>query len=382
MNNWYVPDNAIGLVMMGLAAVVIPTLIRRRLGGNQSTYIGFTAGVGLLAIGYALRLGAALVPSWFESFDDVTVLLPIDAGGYLMAMAGFLSLIRGLGRAQDAARLVASNERDRAEEAHLQETKLRAILNCATEYCIVACDPDGRITSYSTGGARLFGWEPEEVVGRMNVRQLRASDQPPVFTNACAAVSDRGHFEAEVSYARKNGEAFPALLTVTGLRGADGQLEGYVGIIKDITALKAVQNDLQRERDFVRGILETSELCIVGLSLADGRITMFNHGAELVTGYRADEVLGRPYVETLVQEDERPAAFARLEAIRATPGTAVSASERLIVTKAGESRRIAWTDTVSRDEADRPLFAVKFGYDVTAERRMQATLQQANPHIS
>lgn len=367
--------------MMGLAAVVIPTLIRRRLGGNQSTYIGFTAGVGLLAIGYALRLAAALVPSWFESFDDVTVLLPIDVGGYMMAGAGFLSLIRDLGRAQDGARQVASDERDRADQARLQEAKFRAILNCATEYCIIACDPDGRIISYSTGGARLFGWEAEEVVGRMNVRQLRASNRPPSFDEICAAVRDRGHFEAEVLYARKNGETFPALLTITVLRGTEGQLEGYVGIIKDITALKAVQNDLQRERDFVRGILETSELCIVGLSLADGRITMFNHGAELITGYRADEVLGRPYVETLVQEDERPAAFARLDAIRATPGAAVSASERLIVTKAGESRRIAWTDTVSRDEADRPLFAVKFGYDVTAERRMQATLQQAKADL-
>jgi len=381
LNGWYVPDNAIGLVMMGLAAVVIPTLIRRRVGGSQSTYVGFTAGVAILTIGYALRLGGALAPSWFEAFNDITILLPIDAGGYLMATAGFLSLIRDLGRAQDGARQVASDERDRAEQARLQEVKLRAILNCATEYCIIACDLDGRITSYSTGGARIFGWEAEEVVGRMNVMQLRASDRPPVFDEARGAIQAMGHFEAEVSYFRKSGEVFPALLTVTALRDADGRLEGYVGIIKDITVQKAVQNTLQHERDFVRGIIETSELCIIGISLADGRITMFNHGAELITGYRADEVLGRPYVETLIHEDERPAAFARIEAIRATPGAAVSTSERLIVTKAGESRRIAWTDNVSRDEADRPAFVVKFGRDVTAERQMQNSLQQTKADL-
>jgi len=381
LNSWYVPDSAIGLVMMGLAAVVIPTLVRRRVGGSQATYVGFTAGVAILAIGYALRLGGALVPSWFEALNDITILLPIDVGGYLMAMAGFLSLIRDLGRTQDTARLAVSDERDRAEQARLHEAKLRAILDCATEYCIIACDPNGRVISYSTGGARIFGWQADEVVGRMNVMQFNAPGQQTVFGEVCSAVQAQGHFEAETSSVRKNGEAFPALLTVTGLRGADGRIEGYVGIIKDITALKAVQNDLQRERDFVRGILETSELCIVGLSLVDGRITLFNHGAELITGYRSDEVLGRPYTEALVQPDKREDALRAIEAIRATPGAAVSPAERLIVTKSGEVRQIAWTYSISQDEDGRPLFAVKFGHDVTAERQMQATLQQAKADL-
>ena len=381
MNGWYIPDSAICIVVLAIGVAVVPTAVRHRVGGKQSSYTGLVGGMLILMAGHVVELLGALVPAWSESLSDIAVLLPIHAGGYLMVLAGFLSLIRDLGRAQDGARQATSDERDRAEQARLHEAKLRAILDCATEYCIIACDPNGRVISYSTGGARIFGWEAEEVVGRMNVMQFNAPGQQTVFGEVCSIAQAQGHFEAEISEVRKNGEVFPALLTVTGLRGADGRIEGYVGIIKDITALKAAQNDLQRERDFVRGILETSELCIVGLSLVDGRITMFNHGAELITGYRRDEVLGRPYTEALVQPDKREDALRAIEAIRATPGAAVGPAERLIVTKSGEVRRIAWTYSISQDEDGRPLFAVKFGHDVTAERQMQATLQQAKADL-
>jgi diguanylate cyclase (GGDEF)-like protein/PAS domain S-box-containing protein/putative nucleotidyltransferase with HDIG domain len=374
-------DCIIRLAVLLVAAVVIPTAVRRRAGGRAISYVALTSGTVVLLAGECLRLVDLLAPEWWPGLGSAGLLLRTYAGGYVLVLVGFLSLMHDLGKAQAAARRTVSEERDHAERAHLEETKLRAVLNCASEYCIISCDTGGRITSYSGGGDRILGWNAAEAVGRMSLAQLLAQGQGPAAEVVFATVKTYGCFEAEVSLLRKGGDVFPALLSLTLLKASDGRPTGYVGIIKDIAVLKEAQNALRRERDFIRGIVETNELFILGITLADSRITMFNQGAELITGYVRGEVMGRDFIEALFPPETRDFVRQRFKESRTGKNGLVGQREYDILTKSGERRTIAWTYTASLDEAGQPCQVVGFGHDVTRERQMQASVEKARAEL-
>jgi len=380
LGGWYVPDSVFRLVILGLAAVVIPTLVRKRAGGGAASYTAITCGIVVLMAGEAFRLDVVLHPDcWISHL--VGVHLPTYTGGYLLLLVGFVSLMRDFGRVRGREHEAAEAERKRAELYHIQEAKLRAILNAATDYGIMSCDLQGRITSYSAGGARILGWTADEVVGLMNVEKFRVPGKTEAREDVFEAVRRRGHFEAEVVLARKDGREASVLLTVAPLTDAGGSTDGYVGLVKDISEIKKVQNALKRDRDFIRGIIETNQLFIFGVSLADSRITIFNQGAELISGFRRDEVIGREYPDVLVAEEDLPGAVGMLDAIRSGAAGLVGHSERRILTKAGDVRLMQWTYSVSMDDNGQPVHVVAFGRDITAEREMQANIERARSDL-
>ena len=375
MNHWYVSDSLFRIAVLAFAAVAIPTIVRKRIRGRAVSYTAVTAGLVVLVAGEVVRLLITFWPQgWLAGL--VNVHLPTYAGGYLLMLVGFFSLMYDMGRTQVRDRQATQAEHVRAEEARLQQAKLRAILDGAADYAIITCDLEGMITSYSSGGARILGWTAGEVVGKMSVAQLRPGSTLPA-ADVMATVRAQGRFEAELPMTRKDGTSVATLLTITPLTNADGCLEGYVGIAKNITEMREAREALRHERDFVKGILETNEAAIMSLALEDGRITLFNRGAERMTGYRRDEVMGRPYREVFLAPEDRPRAIRTREDVLHGRIKNVGTEEHFILIKSGERRLVAWTYTVLTDVANRPTHAVMFGHDVTAERQMVASLEEA-----
>jgi diguanylate cyclase (GGDEF)-like protein/PAS domain S-box-containing protein len=246
-------DVILRLGVLGVAVAVVPTVVRRRVGGGLASYLALTVGLLVLLIGQTNELLKTAMPGWWNAPAAMSAYLPTHAGGALLILVGFLSLMHDLRRARVRTEEAAAQDRAWAERAHLESEKLRLILNCATEYCIIACDLDGRILSCSDGGLHTLGWRADEVVGKMNIAQLRSDDVSVTQEHIWAAVAIDGFFEAEVDMVRKDGRVFPALLTVSPLKSPNGNLEGYVGVIKDITEMKAVQESLEKAKADLEG---------------------------------------------------------------------------------------------------------------------------------
>ena len=380
MIDWCVPYSVLRLTVLVGALIAIPTLVWRRVGGKAVSYAALLLGVGVLMLGEVFRLAAALNPGWSAEVATIGGQFPIYASGLILLLVGFLSLMQDMKAFQVRDRQATEDERVRAEIARLHEAKLKAIFNGVTDYCFITCDAEGQITSYSSGGSRILGWEPEEVVDRINVEALRPNEGMPV-ADVFETVDREGHFEAELPMVRKDGAEIPTLLTLTPLKGADGNLEGYIGVVKDITEMKAARDALRRERDFVRGIIETNELFIVGVSLDDGRITMFNHGAERISGYGRDGVVGRRYADVFLPPDDRPGFQQFIVEVAEGKPDPIGQREYTIITKPGDRRLIAWTYTMSSDQRGMPYHIVAFGRDVTERRRMQANLENAKTKL-
>ncbi len=381
MDNWWVVYALLRLSVLVGAAAAIPALVWRRVRGRPFSYV-------VLLLGLAALVGAEafhLTGPWSSGPPSGSTAgregFALQAAGFALVLAGFLLLMDDVRCRQVRQEQRASEALARADEVHLHKTKLQAILNSATGYCIVTCDRAGRITSYSTGGAWMLGWGPEEVVGRKSLEVFRPPDHPLTVEQLLKVVAREGRVERELPMVRKDGRQIAALVTVTPLAGSGDRPDGYVLVAKDISEMKMARDALRRERDFVRGIIETNGLFIVGVSLVDGRVTLFNRGAERISGYRRDEVIGRTFAELFVSEDDRPGLHRVLESLRSGGRQAVGQHESTIVTKGSDRRSLSWAYSASVDEDGAAAYVVAFGQDVTEQRRMQASLEQAKREL-
>jgi diguanylate cyclase (GGDEF)-like protein/PAS domain S-box-containing protein len=369
------------LAVLGVALAAIPTFVRRRVGGRRFSYAILLLGVAVLLAGEALRLAGGLAPAWLPGSAAVESQFPFYAAGFALVLGGFFSLMWGVGSAQSRQKRLADEALSRAEEARLHKAKLVAILDSATDHCIITCDTLGRITSCSRGGARMLGWQPEEVVGKKSLEVFRPPEHPMTVEGILKTVRERGRFDGELPFRRKDGRCIPTLVTVTPMTGADKCPDGFVVVAKDISEMKAARDALRRERDFVRGIIETNGMFIVGISLSDGRITLFNHGAERISGYRREEVIGRAYADVFATPGDASRIERLLESLRSGDRKPLGRHEGPLRTKDGEVRSIAWTYSASAEESGDVTYVVGFGQDVTEQRRMQASLQRTQREL-
>jgi PAS domain S-box-containing protein len=129
-----------------------------------------------------------------------------------------------------------------------------------------------------------------------------------------------------------------------------------------------VEEALARERDYSHLLLEGANALVIGLD-PDGRITLFNRAAELLTGYRRDDVRGRGWFDVFVPRERLADVTREFHRLRA--GGDPADFENPIITAAGEERVIAWRNVVLR-EGGAVTGTLSFGVDITDRKRAEA----------
>src|SRR5260370_15872534 len=96
---------------------------------------------------------------------------------------------------------------------------------------------DGTILLWNEGARRLYGYEPDEVIGKANADILHtpedvATGKPEEIREA--ALRD-GSWEGSIEHLRKDGRRFMARVVITPRHDASGKQIGFLMISKDIT---------------------------------------------------------------------------------------------------------------------------------------------------
>lgn len=126
---------------------------------------------------------------------------------------------------------------DAAETRADVEGLLHSILYGSSEYDVIAEDLEGNVTVFSEGARTTYGYEPDELIGRVKADVLYAPEEiesgriVEILTEAMST----GRCEAVVMRLRKNGERFPARATFTVRRDAEGDPSGFVIVERDLT---------------------------------------------------------------------------------------------------------------------------------------------------
>jgi PAS domain S-box-containing protein len=204
---------------------------------------------------------------------------------------------------------------DADEPADTSQQAFESLVDAVTEYAIFTLDPDGRVTSWNQGAARIEGYEADEIVGThvstFYPASARAKGVPEQHLREAAAT---GYVEEEAWQLRKDGSRFRAHVTITALTDAAGDLDGYLKVTRDMTRRYRYEERLARRREELeRELDEVFDRIDDGFFTLDEslRFTYCNDRAAALLGYSpaatdadGDEAAGvwGPLVGTPVEE--------------------------------------------------------------------------------
>jgi len=255
---------------------------------------------------------------------------------------------------------------------------------------MVAVDPHGAIVQVNSQTENLFGYTPGELIGQkvevlvpVSLRGEHNSHRErfhahPQTRRMGAALDLRGR--------RKDGSEFPVEISLSPFKTQDGML--VLSAIRDISDRKRIEQELHKAQEELNArkdrelleqrsrlalIVDSSQDAIIGKDL-NGIITHWNKGAEQIYGYSAIEVIGRSI--SVLAPDDRPDEIPGILA-KIRIGQRVDFFETVRVRKDGQRLQVSISVSPIRDSSGEIVGASAIARDVTAQKRSEELLRQA-----
>ncbi len=265
-----------------------------------------------------------------------------------------------------------------------------AILTSAN-FSIIATDEKGVIQLFNIGAESMLGYaavevvnkitpadihDPQEVIERAQAlsREL-ATTIAPGF-EALAFKASRGiEDKYELTYIRKDGSRFPAIVSVTALRNAEGGIIGYLLIGTDNSARKQVEEKLRWTEEGFRLMVESVTDCAIVMLDSEGRVASWNTGAQRIKGYPAEEIVGQHFSRFYP-----PADIARGVPQRDLNAAAAEGRFEVEGWRVRKDGSMFWANvvfTAIRDQGGNARGFAKLTRDLTAGRQVEQTLTRA-----
>jgi diguanylate cyclase (GGDEF)-like protein/PAS domain S-box-containing protein len=129
------------------------------------------------------------------------------------------------------------------EELQRTNSALEAIVE-ASPLAIIAINPDKTVGMWNPAAEQLFGWSPDEALG--NPYPLAAAGSEAEFAVLLEKVLAGGEVTGfETQRRKKDGELIDVSIFAAPLRGGDGEINGALGVIADITARKRAEETIR-----------------------------------------------------------------------------------------------------------------------------------------
>jgi PAS domain S-box-containing protein len=288
--------------------------------------------------------------------------------------------------------------RKQAEAALLKAGALQSAIFNSANFSSIATDAAGVIQIFNVGAERMLGYDAADVVNKITPAAI--SDSQEIVARAKALSVELGTpitpgFDAlvfkasrgiediyELTYIRKDGSRFPAVVSVTALRDANDAIIGFLLIGTDNTARKQVEDERmrldQRLRDqhfYTRSLIESN---IDALMTTDPRgiITDVNKQTEALTGCTRDELIGAPFRNYFTDADRAEAGINRVLAEGKVTNYELTARAR-----DGKLTVVSYNATTFHDRDRRLQGVFAAARDVTELKRYEQTLQQKNVEL-
>jgi len=271
------------------------------------------------------------------------------------------------------------------------EALLQDAILTSSNFSIIATDEKGVIQLFNIGAETMLGYaavevvnkitpadihDPQEVIERAQAlsREL-ATPIAPGF-EALAFKASRGiEDKYELTYIRKDGSRFPAIVSVTALRDAAESIIGYLLIGTDNSARKQVEEKLRWTEEGFRLMVESVTDCAIVMLDSEGRVASWNTGAQRIKGYSAEEIVGQHFSRFYP-----PADISRGVPQRDLDSAAAQGRFEVEGWRVRKDGSTFWANvvfTAIRDPAGQPRGFAKLTRDLTERRQVEQALTEA-----
>jgi PAS domain S-box-containing protein len=284
------------------------------------------------------------------------------------------------------------------KEALLKAGALQDAIFNSANFSSIATDEKGVIQIFNVGAERMLGYAAADVLNKITPADI--SDPQEVIARAKALSLELGTtitpgFEAlvfkasreiediyELTYIRKDGSRFPAVVSVTALRDAAGEIIGYLLIGTDNTARKEVEAEQkkldQRLRDqqfYTRSLIE-SNIDAIMTTDPSGIITDVNKQMETLTGCTRDELIGAPFKNYFTDPERAEASIKQVLSQKKVTDYELTARAR-----DGKETVVSYNATTFYDRHRKLQGMFAAARDVTDRKRLDQVLQEKNVEL-
>ena len=272
---------------------------------------------------------------------------------------------RGTRRCMTATMIVT----DEGQSDLPHDRNLLAALGVA---CAIVRDLDGTIRFWSAGAESLYGWSPQDAVGRRS-HDLLATQFPQPLDTIHALLLAEGEWHGELRHQARNGRSLTVAAHWAVQRGPDGRPNGIVEINNDTSFQQQGMAAIRR----LAAIVESSNDAIIGKTL-DGIVNAWNRAAEAMFGWRAEEIVGQPI--TLLFPPGRAAEELDIIA-RIRRGERVKRYETVRRRRDGSDFPVSLTVSPIHDADGTIVGASKVIHDLTAQHEGAQRLREAQAEL-
>jgi PAS domain S-box-containing protein len=268
-------------------------------------------------------------------------------------------------------------ERKKALEALREsEERLRSIVESARD-AIVTTDTNGKIASWNRGAENIFGYSPEEIIGKPSIlltpERFREADRRAIGRVASTGnVSDTAA-TVHRSGLKKDGTEFPVEVSRAPWVTREGTFA--TAIMRDITDRKRTEKQIKETGEFLRSVIEGSA---DGILITDekGHILSANAAAERMYGVSKEEMIGK-HTSTFSSSEEsfRKQTRKRIEGL--FEKGFLSPFESVHKTKDGDIINVESTSSMLKDAEGNYVGGVSIVRDITDRKRMERQLVQS-----
>jgi PAS domain S-box-containing protein len=351
----------------------------------------------LMLVGFGMTLVVLLLVGGI-ALDNAERSVAVVIGVSIVLLLAFLAYLYGRIRVKISDALAVEHALQEEQQPLLKAGALQDAIFNSANFSSIATDAQGVIQIFNVGAERMLGYKAADVVDKITPAGI--SDPQEVIARAEALSQELDTpitpgFEAlvfkasrgiediyELTYIRKDGSRFPAIVSVTALRDAQDKVIGYLLIGTDNTARKQVEAEQalldQRLRDqqfYTRSLIESN---IDALMTTDPRgiITDVNQQTEALTGCTRDELIGAPFKNYFTDPGRAEAGIMRVLREGKVTNYELTAHAR-----DGKETVVSYNATTfyDRDRKLQGVFAA--ARDVTDRKHFEHTLQENNVEL-
>ncbi len=294
-----------------------------------------------------------------ELFDYVVAVLALGA-----VIAVLTSIVVG--------RSILREERIIAEQSDLMRVTLSSIGDA-----VITTDVAGRVTQVNPVAETLTGRTQAEAIGEALPTVFQVIDErtrEPIEHPAMLALLEDPGRPVVVA---KDGSESPIDCRVAPIRSADGEIHGSILVFHDVRERRERERELSRGRAAearLAALVQSSDDAIVSKSL-EGIIETWNHGAEKVFGYTAEEAVAQPITMLFPPEriEEEQEIIQRIR-----DGERIDTFDSVRIRKDGARIAVSLTISPIIDAAGRVIGASKIARDISERERHEQALLEAD----
>lgn len=285
--------------------------------------------------------------------------------------------------ADNTVRFILVQATDTTEHKQAQDTirkneaHFRSLIENATD-TITILDAQANILYVSPSTERTGGYTPEELIGTSATNRVHPDDIARSLETLSQCFKNP-ELPQYLEYRLRHKDGSWLTLDAIGQALVDESGETRVVInSRDITERKQAEMALRENEQRWRTLMENVGLIVVGLN-HQGNVDYINPHFTQMTGFKREEVLGKHWFSHFLPERDREEVHDAF--INILEHSFHPQYQNPIVTKTGEERMIAWSNTRIRDREGQISGSFSIGVDITDREEAERVLRRSQEEL-